>query len=372
MNAVRLFHKALWKTCKPQKRLDSPILLHTANIQKGAWKRIGIAESLTSLNVNHRSIHNSTLGKQVSSFFKNISFQSFRENPYVKLARLDKPIGTWLLYLPCTWSISLAAEPGHIPDLGLLSLFGVGAVLLRGAGCTINDMWDSRLDKLVERSKTRPLASGQLTRRQALVFVGAQLLGGLPILLSLNTYSQILGASSLCLVTLYPLAKRVTFWPQLVLGLTFNWGALLGWAAVKGSLGAPALCLYSAGVAWTLIYDTIYAHQDKLDDKKVGIRSTALYFGEKTNSWLLFFSGVHITSLLATGYLVGQTAPYYASVIIASFHLWRQIVGTNYNVPEECAKTFRSNRNYGLIIFMGTCVGNLFRKETDSVNNISK
>ncbi|EME32303.1 4-hydroxybenzoate polyprenyltransferase [Galdieria sulphuraria] len=236
---------------------------------------------------------------------------SLRENPYVKLARLDKPIGTWLLYLPGAWSISLASEPGQVSDLWLLSLFGMGAVLLRGAGCTINDLWDSRLDGLVERSKSRPLASGVLTKKQALFFVTAQLLGGLPILLSLNMYSQVLGASSLFLVTLYPLAKRVTFWPQLVLGLTFNWGALLGWVAVKGSLDLPALYLYGGGVAWTLIYDTIYAHQDKHDDTRVGIRSTALYFGDKTDSWLYFFAGIHSTLMLLVGYLVEQTSPYY-------------------------------------------------------------
>ncbi|KAF3851376.1 hypothetical protein F7725_013148 [Dissostichus mawsoni] len=154
--------------------------------------------------------------------------------PYLRLMRLDKPIGTWLLYLPCAWSIALAADPGHLPHLGILTLFGTGALLMRGAGCTINDMWDKDFDKKVSRTATRPIASGEISQRQALVFLGGQLSLALCVLLCLNYYSIALGAASLSLVISYPLMKRITYWPQFVLGLTFNWGALLGWSAVKG------------------------------------------------------------------------------------------------------------------------------------------
>eukprot|EP00871_Galdieria_phlegrea_P005972 jgi/Galph1/862/GphlegSOOS_G5665.1 len=289
------------------------------------------------------------------------SFKELKRNPYIRLSRLDKPIGTWLLYLPCTWSIALAGSPGQLPDVFLLTTFGIGALLLRGAGCTVNDLWDSKLDRLVERSKTRPLASGELSKQQGFAFLTAQLLGGLPILLSLNTYSQLLGASSLSLVLLYPLAKRVTFWPQLVLGFTFNWGALLGWAAVKGSLELPAFCLYSSGILWTLIYDTIYAHQDKTDDLKVGIRSTAIYFGKNTRRWLSGFAIAHSGLLVSTGLLTGQSWPFYAAITLGGVHLLKQIFKTDYDKPTECLRTFCSNRNYGLVIFLGISLGNLFR-----------
>ncbi|KAF8020172.1 hypothetical protein BT93_G0774 [Corymbia citriodora subsp. variegata] len=186
-----------------------------------------------------------------------------KARPYAHLARLDKPIGTWLLAWPCMWSIMLAANPGSLPDLKMLMLFGSGALLLRGAGCTINDLLDRDIDVMVERTKSRPIASGLLTPFQGLCFLGFQLLLGLGILLQLNNYSRILGASSLLLVFSYPLMKRFTFWPQAYLGLTFNWGALLGWSAVKGSLDPHiVLPLYFSGVFWTLVYDTIYAHQD--------------------------------------------------------------------------------------------------------------
>lgn len=185
--------------------------------------------------------------------------------PYAHLARLDKPIGTWLLAWPCMWSITLAASPGHLPDMKMLTLFGCGAFLLRGAGCTINDLLDRDIDTKVERTKSRPIASGALTPFQGVSFLGLQLLLGLGILLQLNNYSRMLGASSLLLVFSYPLMKRITFWPQAFLGLTFNWGALLGWSAVRGSLDpVVVLPLYVSGVFWTLVYDTIYAHQVKL------------------------------------------------------------------------------------------------------------
>ncbi|XP_073102742.1 4-hydroxybenzoate polyprenyltransferase, mitochondrial isoform X2 [Elaeis guineensis] len=223
--------------------------------------------------------------------------------PYALLARLDKPIGTWLLAWPCMWSITMAANPGEFPDFKMLALFGCGAVLLRGAGCTVNDLLDQDIDKKVERTKYRPVASGIVPPFQGLCFLGFQLLLGLGILLQLNNYSRILGASSLLLVFSYPLMKRYTFWAQAYLGLTFNWGALLGWAAVKGSLDpATILPLYSSGVCWTLVYDTIYAHQDKEDDLKVGVKSTALRFGSLTKTWISGFGAACIGSLALSGY----------------------------------------------------------------------
>ncbi|XP_058097918.1 4-hydroxybenzoate polyprenyltransferase, mitochondrial isoform X2 [Magnolia sinica] len=222
---------------------------------------------------------------------------------YARLARLDKPIGTWLLAWPCMWSITLAATPGNLPDLKLLSLFGCGALLLRGAGCTVNDLLDRDLDIKVERTKSRPVASGLLTPFQGLTFLGFQLLLGLGILLQLNNYSIVLGASSLLLVFSYPLMKRLTFWPQAYLGLTFNWGALLGWSAVKGSLDPTIVFpLYFSGVCWTLVYDTIYAHQDKEDDLKVGVKSTALRFGDLTKNWVSGFGIACISSLALSGF----------------------------------------------------------------------
>ncbi|KDP37903.1 hypothetical protein JCGZ_05342 [Jatropha curcas] len=279
--------------------------------------------------------------------------------PYARLARLDKPIGTWLLTWPCMWSISLAASPGHLPDLKMMALFGCGALLLRGAGCTINDLLDRDIDTKVERTKLRPIASGLLTPFQGLCFLGFQLLLGLGILLQLNNYSRILGASSLLLVFSYPLMKRFTFWPQAYLGLTFNWGALLGWSAVTGSLDlAVVLPLYVAGVFWTLVYDTIYAHQDKEDDLKVGVKSTALRFGDSTKEWITGFGIACISSLALSGVsadLVGW--PFYAFLAAASGHLTWQIWTVDLSSRADCNKKFVANKWFGAIIFSGILFG---------------
>ncbi|KAL8139900.1 hypothetical protein V2J09_005921 [Rumex salicifolius] len=256
--------------------------------------------------------------------------------PYAKLARLDKPIGTWLLAWPCM-SITLAAHPGNLPDFKMLALFGCGALLLRGAGCTINDLLDRDIDIKVDRTKLRPVASGALTPFQGVSFLGLQLLLGLGILLQLNNYSRILGASSLLLVFSYPLMKRFTFWPQAYLGLTFNWGALLGWSAVRGSLD-PAIVfpLYISGVFWTLVYDTIYAHQDKEDDLKVGVKSTALRFGDSTKEWLTGFSAASITCLAVSGFSADVGWPFYASLAAASGHFAWQIYAVDLSNRANC------------------------------------
>ncbi|GKV21313.1 hypothetical protein SLEP1_g31305 [Rubroshorea leprosula] len=281
--------------------------------------------------------------------------------PYAKLARLDKPIGTWLLAWPCMWSITLAASPGNLPDFKMLTLFGCGALLLRGAGCTINDLLDRDIDTKVERTKLRPVASGLLTPFQGICFLGFQLFLGLGILLQLNNYSRILGASSLLLVFSYPLMKRFTFWPQAYLGLTFNWGALLGWSAIKGGLD-PAIVfpLYFSGVCWTLVYDTIYAHQDKEDDLKVGVKSTALRFGDSTKEWISAFGIGCISSLALSGFNAAIGWPYYAFLAAASGQLAWQIWTVNLSCRADCNRKFVSNKWFGAIIFSGILFGRIF------------
>ncbi|XP_042524376.1 4-hydroxybenzoate polyprenyltransferase, mitochondrial [Dipodomys spectabilis] len=290
--------------------------------------------------------------------------------PYLRLMRLDKPIGTWLLYLPCTWSIGLAAEPGCFPDWYMLSLFGTGAILMRGAGCTINDMWDRDYDKKVTRTANRPIAAGDISTFQSFVFLGGQLSLALGVLLCLNYYSIALGAASLLLVITYPLMKRITYWPQLALGLTFNWGALLGWSAIKGSCD-PSVCLplYFSGVMWTLIYDTIYAHQDKKDDVLIGLKSTALLFRENTKQWLSGFSVAMLGALSLVGVNSSQTAPYYTALAAVGAHLAHQIYTLDIHSPADCWHKFVSNRTVGMILFLGIILGNLWKeKKTDQIN----
>ncbi|OCU00117.1 4-hydroxybenzoate polyprenyltransferase, mitochondrial [Xenopus laevis] len=315
--------------------------------------------STTDINEKRRHLSFSAAAI-VGSMPKNVQ-------PYLKLMRLDKPIGTWLLYLPCTWSISLAAEPGSLPDLNMLALFGTGAVLMRGAGCTINDMWDKDFDKKVQRTASRPIAAGDISQFQSFVFLGGQLSLALCVLLSLNYYSIALGAASLSLVVSYPLMKRITYWPQLVLGMTFNWGSLLGWSAVKGSCDwSVCLPLYISGVMWTLIYDTIYAHQDKKDDVLVGVKSTALRFNEQTKQWLSGFTVAMITGLAVTGMSCDQTFPYYTAVALIGAHLAHQIYTLDINNAEDCWTKFSSNRNVGLLLFIGIVFGNLWKRKGTS------
>ncbi|CAG9860762.1 unnamed protein product [Phyllotreta striolata] len=289
--------------------------------------------------------------------------------PYLKLVRFDKPVGSLLLFWPCTWGITSAASPGCFPDPYMLALFATGALVMRGAGCTINDMWDRDIDRKVVRTKDRPLANGEITMKRALVFLGGQLSVALLILLQLNWYSVALGASSMALVCTYPLMKRVTYWPQLVLGFTFNWGALLGYSAIQGSLNLPVcLPLYCAGVCWTIIYDTIYAHQDKNDDLRIGIKSTAIRFNENTKLWLSGFGTTMIGSLCLAGIMNEQTWPYYASVCLVATHLANQIVSLKINDAKDCSKKFISNSTIGFILFGGTALGMYLKKDESDEN----
>ena len=275
--------------------------------------------------------------------------------PYARLMRLDKPIGTWLLLLPCWWSIALAAP--KLPDLWLMFLFAVGAVVMRGAGCVVNDITDRNLDSRVARTATRPLASGELKLWQAIVFLALLLTIGLGILLLLNSFTVWLGAASLILVFCYPLMKRITWWPQLILGFTFNWGALLGWAAVNGSIGLPTIPLYIAGIFWTLGYDTIYAQQDIGDDALVGIRSTARLFGESTLPWVALFYAITILFLMLTGISAELGKSYYFVLMGAGLLAALQLSIWRMNDPTNCQMRFRSNREFGLLVLFAIILG---------------
>ncbi len=269
--------------------------------------------------------------------------------PYLRLARMDRPIGTWLLLLPCWWSVALASDGW--PSLLLLAQFAVGAAVMRGAGCTINDIVDRDFDAKVARTALRPIPSGDVTVRQALVFLALQLGMGFAILSQFNEFAFLLALSSMGLVVLYPFAKRFTYWPQLVLGLAINWGALVGWAAVRGQLDWPAIALYAGGVFWTLGYDTIYAHQDKQDDIQIGVKSSALALGDNTKTWLIAFYGLAIVLAGLGGYLIDSHIHLYAGLALCAVHLIWQIHSVDIYNPADCHAKFLSNRDFGLAVF---------------------
>jgi 4-hydroxybenzoate polyprenyltransferase len=268
--------------------------------------------------------------------------------PYTRLARLDRPIGWWLLLFPCWWGLALA-DPAH-PRLGLFVLFWLGAVVMRGAGCTLNDILDRHMDAQVERTRYRPLPSGQVTVGQAVAFMLALCAIGAVILFSLRPLAIALGFAILIVVATYPLMKRVTFWPQFFLGLNFNWGALMGWAAVTGTLRWPALFLYLAGIAWTLGYDTIYAHQDKADDVGAGVKSTALRFGANSKAWIGSFYAVSVIGFAAAFIAAGSGLWGYLLLAAAAAHFAWQILSWNPDDRADCLAKFRSNRAIGWLV----------------------
>lgn len=284
--------------------------------------------------------------------------------PYLRLARVDKPIGTWLLLWPCLWSTAFASEAA-LPDPRLVSLFAVGSFVMRGSGCTINDLWDQDFDKHVTRTQSRPLASGALSNQQAIQFLALQLTIGLGVLLSLPQmeYCFWWGVSSLPLVVVYPLMKRFSNFPQVVLGLTFNWGAWMGWAATYGSMNYAVIApLYLSGVCWTVVYDTIYANQDKQDDKAIGLKSTALTFGEdetKHKQILHAFAAMTFVQWLAAGYMMEDISmmPYTAGMSLAYGHLLWQIQTAELDNPQNLADRFRSNTVVGGIVFASIVAG---------------
>jgi 4-hydroxybenzoate polyprenyltransferase len=298
--------------------------------------------------------------------------------PYARLMRLDRPIGTWLLLFPCWWGLFLAAgswSPSPYVFIGFRTpyfapsmlvpvvlsaiLFAIGALVMRGAGCTYNDIVDRDFDAKVARTALRPIPSGQVSVRAALIFLVVQLLAGLVILLQFNWFTIWLGVASLALIFTYPLMKRITYWPQAFLGLTFNWGALMGWAALSANLEWPAIFLYAGGIAWTLHYDTIYAHQDKEDDALIGVKSTALKFGAKTKTWLRLFS-VAAVVLFGLALLTAQLHWIsWIALVAVAFHLYRQIKAVNLDDPADCLAKFHSNRWIGWALLSGLIFGGI-------------
>jgi 4-hydroxybenzoate polyprenyltransferase len=278
--------------------------------------------------------------------------------PYALLMRLDRPIGSWLLFLPGLWAFALVA-PDWRQGLWLTALFGLGAVLMRGAGCVVNDLWDRDLDRQVERTAGRPLASGALRARHALVFLALVLAVALLILLQLNRTAQVLGVASLIPVVLYPLAKRVTDWPQAVLGVIFSWAAPMGYAAVTGGLDVAAFALWAAGFFWILGYDTIYAHQDREDDALVGIRSSALRLGEKTRPFLILCYGLTMALLALAGWLAGLAPWYLLGLALPGAMLARQVIRLDIADPALCLRLFKANRDVGLAIAAAFLLGRL-------------
>jgi len=275
--------------------------------------------------------------------------------PYARLARWDRPIGTWLLLFPAWWGIALAGP--QWPDPLLLLLFAIGAVAMRGAGCTLNDIADRDYDGKVARTRLRPLPSGRVSVPQALAFMAAQLAVGAAVLFSLKPLCWWLGLGVLVLIGTYPFMKRITWWPQLFLGLNFNWGALLGWAAVTGSLAWPPVLLYLGGIFWTLGYDTIYAHQDKEDDARIGVKSSALALRERTRPFLFAFYAAALALWAAAGIRVDLGVLFWAGLAGAGLQLYWQAAYVNIDDPADCLAKFRSNRIAGWLLLIGIVAG---------------
>ncbi len=281
--------------------------------------------------------------------------------PYLRLSRADRPIGTWLLLIPCWWSLCLAvAASGRGPtayDLWILIGCALGATLMRGAGCTWNDLTDREFDAAVARTRSRPLPSGQVTPRQAATWMVAQALLAFLILLSFPAPAILLGIASLALVCVYPFAKRFTWWPQVFLGLAFNWGALLGWAAQGAGFGWSPVLIYLGGIAWTLFYDTIYAHQDRDDDALIGVKSTARLFGAQTGRWLAGFLVASVAMLALAVSMAGLDGGALVAAMagVAGFaaHLVWQLRRLDIDDPANCLMLFRANRDGGLILCAG-------------------
>lgn len=291
--------------------------------------------------------------------------------PYLRLSRADRPAGTWLLLLPCWWGLALAAsaDPAGIAmfDLWIAVACAAGAFLMRGAGCTWNDITDRDIDGAVARTKSRPIPSGQVSVKGAAVWMCLQALVAFGILLTFNPFTIGLGVAALIPVAIYPFAKRFTWWPQVFLGIAFNWGALLGWAAHSGSLSLAPVLLYLGGMAWTLFYDTIYAHQDKEDDALIGVKSTARLFAENTPRWLLMFLILTISLIAAASILATIEGGSMVSTLIGvsgawamGWHLTWQLHRLNIDNPEVCLQLFRSNRDAGLVTAIVLAISAVF------------
>jgi 4-hydroxybenzoate polyprenyltransferase len=278
--------------------------------------------------------------------------------PYLRLARLDRPIGSWLLLIPCWWSVGLAAvHAGRQIEFNValwhIVLFFIGAFAMRGAGCTWNDIVDRDLDGRVERTRSRPIPSGQVTVAAAGVFLALQALIGLAVLLQFNGFTVAVGFASLAVVAVYPFMKRITSWPQIVLGLAFSWGALMGWPATFARLDLPAYLLYAGAICWVIGYDTIYAHQDREDDALIGIKSTALLFGERTKPLLVVFYMLAVVLIALAGWSAGAGLVFALALFAFAAHLAWQVTRLDIDDPGLCLAVFKSNRDAGLILFAG-------------------
>jgi 4-hydroxybenzoate polyprenyltransferase len=272
--------------------------------------------------------------------------------PYLRLARLDRPIGSWLLLLPCWWSLGIAGmRQGELPSLWHVALFFIGAFAMRGAGCTWNDLVDRDLDARVERTCLRPIPSGQVSPPQAAMFMAVQALIGLAALLQFNFYTILCGFASLGVVAIYPFMKRITYWPQTVLGLAFSWGALMGWPAEFGRLDWPALVLYAGSISWVIAYDTIYAHQDREDDLMIGIKSTALLFEHRTKPMLAVFYTAAVILIGVPGLMADGGAVFVLGLALFAAHLAWQVWRLDIDDPALCLALFKSNRDAGLLLF---------------------
>jgi 4-hydroxybenzoate polyprenyltransferase len=285
-----------------------------------------------------------------------------RVRPYLRLARYDRPIGSWLLLIPCWWSSALVAvSAGMSLNAWHLVLFFVGAFAMRGAGCTWNDIVDRDLDRSVERTSSRPIPSGAVTMTAAALFVALQALVGLAVLLQFNALTQVLGLSSLGVIAIYPFMKRITYWPQTVLGLAFSWGALMGWPALAGSLDLSPLLLYAGSIFWVIGYDTIYAHQDREDDALVGIKSTALLFETRTKPMLGVCYGLSVLLLALALWSAGAGA--ISAIGLAAFaaHLAWQVSQLDISDAGLCLRLFKSNRDAGLLLFAAIAIEAVLR-----------
>jgi 4-hydroxybenzoate polyprenyltransferase len=282
-----------------------------------------------------------------------------RGQAIAQLARYDRPIGAWLLFWPCFWGMALAAaELKTLPPFLSVMAFALGALAMRGAGCTYNDIIDRELDAQVARTALRPLPSGRVGLTGAIMFFLTQIFIGFLVLVSFQSWFMFgLGLAAMGLVMAYPFMKRITYWPQAWLGLTFNWGALMGYAAIAGQLTPQAYALYAAGIFWTLGYDTVYAHQDKEDDALIGVKSTALLFGAKTKPVLAFFYTVALACLGYAAYAAAIGPLFWTALPIIAWHLLMQVSRLDIDKPEVCLQIFRANRNTGLIIAIAFVLG---------------
>jgi 4-hydroxybenzoate polyprenyltransferase len=277
--------------------------------------------------------------------------------PFGRLARWDRPIGIWLLLFPCWWSLALAIRDDWAHLLGWMVLFALGALAMRGAGCTWNDIVDRKVDAGVERTRGRPLPSGEVTLRGAVLWMGLQALIGAVILFKFNKFAVLVGLGSLVIVAIYPLMKRVTSWPQVVLGFAFNWGAFLGFAAVTGTLSWATVPLYFGGIAWTLVYDTIYAMQDQRDDAIVGVRSTARRFADAPRRWLTLFAVLAIALWIAVGVLAPLHLPYFVVLAAVALHFGWQIVDLEPHDQPDCLAKFKANAQVGWLMLAAIVAG---------------